>query len=161
MNTHAFMPARAAWAATAQAKIAGRCAGKGVEAKLKCLRACYRDHPVLERIAGINAVVLQKEIIQTESFAQVECLDERSVAGADIYNPIAVNWEEVAITPDRRRAGGDAFAGYVRPNSVIVVGNFKGPKTKLAYMVWLDWIAASTLATLQAGCKAHLAILLR
>ncbi|BBG03488.1 hypothetical protein PSA01_19370 [Pseudonocardia saturnea] len=86
-----------------------------------------RDDPVLERVGGVAGVVLHPELADAERPRQVVRLDQPGEAGLGVAVLLhgARHREQVAVAPDRLRAGFDRGPGHLRE----VVGHLERPET--------------------------------
>ena len=85
----------------------------------------HRHHPVLEgERRHVDAVVLDVKLFESQALGQPVGAQQRREAGADI-NRIPFNRQELAVTPDRNRAGFDRGAADPGADRLIVVNDFQ------------------------------------
>ena len=100
------MPARAAWALTAFARLP-------VEAQAMVVKPNSRawcgdgDDAVLEGPGGVGAVVLEVEVVEAEVLAQVLGPDQRREAGLQVHGSPSTG-RRSRVAPERLRAARDA-----------------------------------------------------
>jgi len=121
-------------------EIAGAGARDGGEPVLASPGRGDAHHAVLERAGRILCVVLQVQIAQAELGAQVVGADQRreSLTKRDRLRVLEVDGEEIAISPDARRPGLDAFARDVTRNLRVVVADLERSEAVLADVGCLD-----------------------
>ena len=98
-------------------EVAGRRAGRDLEAELERLRQRDRRDAVLERVRGVHGVVLDPHLAEAELGREAVGAHERREPGAEVDRGVAVGRQQVGVAPDRQRPGGDLLAARVRRGS--------------------------------------------
>jgi hypothetical protein len=113
-------------------QVAGRGAGKRVEAVGKREVGSDGDVAILEGPGRIERVVLDEEPIQPQPFPKIFRVDERREAGAQVDRLAGRRGQQLAIAPDGRRSAGDRFAADASANGVEIVSDFERSEAVLA-----------------------------
>src|SRR5207244_11570005 len=110
-----------------------------------------RDHPVLERVGRVHAVVLEVEVPEPELGTQPVRLDQgREALTEGGYGRIVLDREQVAVAPHARGAGLDALPADHTADGRVVVDDVQRPETGITNMVGLDLVLRATLTAAQA-----------
>ncbi len=130
-------------------QVAGRRAGRHLEAQLPGLGEGDRDHPVLERARRVGGVVLDPELAQPELGGQAIGPDQRREAGTQVHRRGVVDREQVPVAPDGAGTRLDALPADGRRDPLVVVGDLQRPEAVVADVQRLGGKGALTLTTTQ------------
>ena len=101
-----------------------------LKSELDRLGQRHGDDAVLEREAGvIDRVVLDVQLGHAQRPGQAVGADQRRAADVQADGRLAVDRQELAVTPHRLRAGAAIACAAHRPgHGVVVVGDFQRPE---------------------------------
>ena len=116
----------------------------------------HRDHPVLERVGRIHAVVLEVEVPESQLGAQAVRLDQGREPFAERDHPgLRAHGEQVSVAPDAGRSGLDPGPADHPPDGVIVVFDVEGTEAHLADMRGLQLVLGPALPAPEAEHVRH------
>ena len=136
-------------------QIAGGGAGDGLKAEFLGFGGRHRHHPILERVGGIDAVVLDVEAVQAQPPAQVGGREQGSIAGHDVHRLRAGGRQQILIAPDAQRPGGDAVAADRRGDGGVVIDHFQGAKAEITDIEGFSRILPAAFAAPQPTYESH------
>src|SRR5205814_2093680 len=106
-------------------QVAGGGAGDGVEPERARAGGGDGNRTILERERGIDGVVLDVDLVQTECTPEVVGLHQRGAAGVRLDDRLVLNGQQRAVAPDGLGAGGDGLAAHQGADGVVVVGDLE------------------------------------
>src|SRR5439155_4557876 len=133
----------------------GRRARCHLEAELARLGERDRHDTVLERAGRVERVVLDPELPQPELGGEAVGPDQRCEPGAEVDRAAVRCRQQVGVSPDGGRTGGDLLAADRAGDRLVVVDHLQRAEAELAHVERLGRVRARALTALETGDERH------